>query len=95
MDMIQSFSGLNGILATASVLVRNGRPFSDLGTELAQVAKISQEDLNTLARKALPMDGALLVLVGDKKAILPQLEGLSLPAPVEYDASGRPVGGKR
>ena len=34
----------------------------------------------------------LLVLVGDKAQILPQLEGLDLPAPVELTVDGDPLG---
>jgi hypothetical protein len=47
--------------------------------------------LNRLAPSTVPLDRALLVLVGDREAILPQLEGLDLPAPEELDATGRPA----
>jgi len=92
MDMIQSFSGLRGIIGAASTLVRNGRPFSDLGEELAAVARVSRDDLNGIANEAVPVEHSLLVLVGDKAQILPQLEGLELPAPVELTVTGDPVG---
>lgn len=93
MDMIQSFAGLNGVLGTAVTLVRNGRPFSDLGEELAAVARVTEGDLNGLARGAVPLETGVLVLVGDKKAILPQLDGLGLPAPIELTVEGDPAGG--
>ena len=92
MDMIQSFSGLRGIIGAASTLARNGRPFSDLGQELAAVARVSRDDLNGIANEAVPLEQSLLVLVGDKAEILPQLEGLDLPAPVELTVTGDPVG---
>ena len=92
MDMVQSFSGLGGIIRAASTLVQNGRPFSDLGEELAAVGRVSRDDLNGIASGAVPLEQSLLVLVGDKAQILPQFEGLDLPAPVELTVTGDPVG---
>jgi len=95
MDMIQAFSGLNGVLAAAATLVRNGRPFTDLGTEMAVVAGLGEADLNGIAKSALRMDGGLLLLVGDLKLMMPQIEGLGLPAPIEFDVVGKRIEGKR
>jgi hypothetical protein len=47
--------------------------------------------LNRLCRAALQLDRGVLVLVGDRNAILPQLEGLGLPTVVEVDVDGNPV----
>ena len=91
MDMIQSFAGLQGILATASTLVLNDRPFTDLGQELSEVAKITDGDLNGIAREAVPLEAGVLVLVGDKGKVTEQLEGLGLPQPVELTVAGDPV----
>jgi predicted Zn-dependent peptidase len=91
MQLIRSFAGLNGIIGSATTLVRNGRPFSDLGDDLAIVAGITEKDLNGLARGAVPLEKGVLVLVGDKKSILPQLEGLDLPAPIELTVTGEPA----
>ena len=83
MDMIQSFAGLRGILRAATTLVRNNRPFSDLGEELKAIAAVRKSDLNRLTYGAVPLEKGLLVLVGDKKLVLEQLKGLELPTPVE------------
>ena len=83
MDMIQSFAGLRGILGAATTLVRNNRPFSDLGEELKAIAAVRKSDLNRLTYGAVPLEKGLLVLVGDKKLVLEQLKGLELPTPVE------------
>ena len=56
--MIQSFAGLRGIVDTATRLARNGRPFTDPGRELASVAGVTREELNELARRAVPLDRA-------------------------------------
>lgn len=91
MAIVQSFQGLSGILNTAAVLVRNNRPFSALGDELASFARMTDADLNKLAHDAVPLERALLVLVGDKKQIMEQIRDLKLPAPVELTVTGEPV----
>ena len=91
MRLVQSFAGLGGILNTAATLVRNGRPFSDIGEEIKQVARIGETELNRLAYNGVPLEHALLVLVGDKGEIEKQLEGLDLPAPTEFTVNGDPV----
>jgi len=88
MDMIQAFTGLAGILDVGSALVRNGRPFTQLGDELQRVARMTAADLNRLAYDAIPLERGLLVLVGDEKLIRKQLEGLELPAPIELTTTG-------
>ncbi len=87
-QMVQSFQGLTGILNTAATLVRNSQPFSAVGQELNAIARITDADLNRLAHNAIPLEKALLVLVGDKKEILKQLDGLDLPTPVESTVTG-------
>ncbi len=91
METMQSFAGLNGILSAGATLVVNDRPFSELGEELNALASVGESDLNRLAYAALPLEKAVLVLVGDKDQILPQLEGLELPVSIEYDVAGRRV----
>jgi len=91
MSMIQSFQGLGGVIGTAENLELNGLPFASLGDDLAAMTTVSEGDLNALAKGAIPLEEALLVLVGDRKVILKQLEGLGLPTPVEMSVRGEPV----
>jgi predicted Zn-dependent peptidase len=93
MSMMQTFSGLGGIVGAGATLVRNGRPFTELGEELQAVARMTEADLNLLAYNAVPLQQGLLVLVGDKKLILEQLSGLELPTPIELTITGLPVRG--
>jgi len=88
MDLMQSFEGLNGTLSAAATLVRNNRPFSQLGDDLRLVSQIDEGTLNRLAYNAVPLEKAVLVLVGDKATILKQLKGLDLPKPVEMTPEG-------
>ena len=94
MSTIQSFQGLGGVIGTAEELALNGLPFGSLGDDLAAMTAVSESDLNGLAKKAIPLEEALLVLVGDKKVIMKQLEGLGLPTPTELDVRGDPVSQK-
>jgi zinc protease len=51
------------------------------------LAAIGQEELNELAKQHLIMDDMIIVVVGDKAAVLPQLEALGYEI-VELDAEG-------
>ena len=88
MGMIQTFSGLGGIVSAGTTLVRNDRPFTELGEEMQAVARVTEADLNRLAYNAVPLEQGLLVLVGDKKLILEQLGSLELPTPIELTVTG-------
>ncbi|MGE5609980.1 MAG: M16 family metallopeptidase, partial [Bacillota bacterium] len=87
-EVVESFQGLAGIVGTAQVLESNGLPFSTLGDDLAGIQPISTTRLNELAGAAIPLDRALLVLVGDKQVIEAQIKGLGLPTAMELTASG-------
>ena len=71
---IQSFQGLSGILNTAAVLEQNGLLFSQLGDDLNAIGATAEAELNKLAGPAVPLEQAVLVLVGDKPSILEQLK---------------------
>ena len=54
------------------------------------LAAIGQEELNELASKHLSMEDMIIVVVGDKEAILPDLEGLGYEI-IELDADGNVI----
>jgi predicted Zn-dependent peptidase len=87
---VQAFSGLSGILSTATNYVELGAPFEILGEDLVTQASLDASALNAAAKTAIALDRGVLVLVGDKAEILPQLKGLPLPPPIEVDAWGNP-----
>lgn len=97
MDLVQSFQGLSGLVATAELLEQNGLPFDTIGDDLGQMTKIDSDDLNSIASSAIPLDQALLVLVGKKELIESQIKDMGLPAPEQLTARGEAVadsGGK-
>jgi zinc protease len=87
-NFVESFQGLRGILSTAETLEEVGLPFTTIGEDMGKLKNVSDADLNSRIKDALPLDNALLVLVGDKKLILEQLKGLQLPTPTEYTVNG-------
>ena len=50
--------------------------------------RIAEGDLNRMAYDAVPLEQSVLVLVGDKGAILEQINDLDLPEPVELTVQG-------
>jgi predicted Zn-dependent peptidase len=87
---VQGFSGLSGILATATNYTELGAPFETLGADLVAQSSLDAAALNAAAKTAIPLDRGVLVLVGDKAAVLPQLKNLGLSAPIEVDTWGNP-----
>ncbi|MES1147499.1 MAG: pitrilysin family protein, partial [bacterium] len=81
-DQIEALSSIEGIVATAAGLYQFDRKLADLGADLAGSQKVTDADLNKLAPRLGRLDHGVLVLVGDKSKILPQLKGLGLPEPV-------------
>jgi zinc protease len=89
-ETVRSFSGLGGVLAAAGQLVSVGQPFETIGKDMEAMRQVTAPQLNSLAGPAMPINSGVLVLVGDKSVILPQLKDLNLPAPVEYNVKGEP-----
>ena len=85
---VEGFSGLSGILATATSYAELGAPFETLGEDLAAQSSLDAAALNASAKTAIALDRGVLVLVGDKATILPQLKETGLPPPVEVDSWG-------
>lgn len=79
---IDNATTLEGVTFIAAWMNQFGRPYTDVGRDLDEIAAITPEQLNALAKDAIPLENGVLVLVGDKAQILAQLAGLGLPAPV-------------
>ncbi|MDX2065953.1 MAG: pitrilysin family protein [Fimbriimonadaceae bacterium] len=82
-NIIESLSTSDGVLATMRRLHENRRAFGSLSDDVTTIRALSKAVLDAQASRAFPFGQGVLVLVGDKRAILPQLEGLGLPTPVD------------
>jgi len=91
-DVVGDFATLDGILGQAAGRAASGLSFATIATDLTHASSITPRTLNTLAKNAITTDQGVLVLVGDKSAILPQLEALkNLPGASIVDSYGNEV----
>jgi predicted Zn-dependent peptidase len=90
-QIVQSLQSLDGIGENATELALNGCSFAQLAADIDAIAKITAADVNDASRTDLDLDHGVLVLVGDRRAIVEQLEGLGLPRPEERDVRGNTV----
>ncbi len=91
-DVVGDFATLDGILGQAAARAASGLSFATIATDLSHAGTITPQALNTLAKSAITTDQGVLILVGDKAAILPQLEAVTgLPKPTIVDAYGNEV----
>ncbi|HEY0868280.1 MAG TPA: pitrilysin family protein [Fimbriimonas sp.] len=80
-DLVQSLASIQGLTGLAMEFRANGQPVDALGQELAAIGAVDAAKINAAAGSGLNLEKGVLVLVGDRNAILPQLEGLGLPEP--------------
>ncbi len=88
---VQAFERLGGLISQGIERVVNEKPFPSLTRELAALDEVTASQLNALAKSSIPLDAALLVLVGDKDDILAQTKDMGLPAPVQMTVEGEVV----
>ena len=74
-----------------SELARFGLGVESVATDLAVATAYDRAKLNDFAKRAFPLENGVLVLVGDAGVVLPQLEGLGLPAPIRVTVDGDPA----
>ncbi|RYG48577.1 insulinase family protein [bacterium] len=80
---ITPLASLSGLLDEAADYAVQGLGFDALGAQLGAYGGLSPEAVNAAIREGILLDRGVIVLVGDRKAILAQLNGLGLPAPEE------------
>ncbi|BDG03889.1 M16 family metallopeptidase [Anaeromyxobacter oryzae] len=86
---VQTTAGLADRLAEA---VLEGRPADALREEATALGAVDAARASADARSGpYRFDGLAVVLVGDRKAILPQLAKAGLPPPIAVDADGAPI----
>lgn len=83
----ETTTSLAEVLAEFAV---NGQPLDSIGREFLALDAVTAEALNAEARSGLfDWSTLLIVIVGDKAAVLPQLKGAGFPDPLIADAEGR------
>ena len=79
--IVTGYGSLNEIVGTVLGLEATGSSLQKQDARLAALGKLNAKSLNEVGRRFYDRDKALIVLVGDKKAILEQIKGLELPKP--------------
>jgi predicted Zn-dependent peptidase len=86
-EVAEDFERLDGVLDRYAPIVVNGLRPAALAADVAKVPSVTAADLNRLATLLMRLDRGVLVLVGDRAKILPQLAGIALPEPEVVDPS--------
>jgi zinc protease len=84
MDTLSVFSAPDALVGASTALAATGRTLDDLQRDYGALQNLKTADVNSVASKAVPLENAVWVLVGDKKTVLPQLEGLGLPKAEDF-----------
>lgn len=91
MDDMQSFESLDSIVDLTTELAFHDRTFKDWRADLERLGGVTTAQLNELAKQTVRIANGVLVLVGDKKTIVPQLKEAGITEWVERTADGKPA----
>jgi len=80
-NAILAVQSLGGLIGIAEELYENGRTLDGFGQDLKSISSLDAGQINAIAKSAVPLDDAVIVLIGDKDLILKQIAGLKLPKP--------------
>jgi len=88
-ELVTRAESTSGLVQTFAGFLSQGRPAGSLAADLKALDGVTLEKANTQARSGLfRWADLLVVLVGDKKAVLPQLEKAGFPKPRLADEEG-------
>jgi len=89
-DLVQTYETVAGASGRLAQLAALGLPAGFDAAATRERAAASHAELTRLAASFVDPSKATIVVVGDLDTIRPQLDALGLPAPVIWDAEGRP-----
>ncbi|MHB8077879.1 MAG: M16 family metallopeptidase [Candidatus Krumholzibacteriia bacterium] len=91
-NLMESAETVGGLTAAVVDFAANGRPVDSLGRDIDALTVVTPAQVNALAASGLfKWDDLMLVLVGDRATVLPQLKTAGIAEPVTVDAEGRIV----
>jgi len=79
--VVEAFGTLSGALRVYEPYARYGLPPSRLAADVRAALGSAPDVLGALATRYVAVEGGVLVLVGDRKAVAPQLKEVGLPEP--------------
>lgn len=89
-ELVQSFATLGGYVSNAASLLEDNLAWASLQEDLKALDALTLDEVNALAKRGIPLEKGVLVMVGDKGTILGKIKeaGVSLPGIVEVDEQG-------
>lgn len=89
-NLIEVTETAAGLARSLTAYAIQGRPIDSLQGEIDAVEGVDVARANAYARSGIhEWNGLLVVLVGDRETILPQLRAAGFPEPIAVDAEGR------
>ncbi len=89
-NFVENAETVGGLTAAVVDFANNGRPVDSLGRDIDALAIVTPEQVNALAVSGLfTWDDMMIVLVGDRATVLPQLKTAGISEPVTVDVEGR------
>ena len=89
--IVSGYESLGSTVGTWLTMRDRGNAPADAAQDLARLNQVTPAAINGLVDRLIPTERMLLVLVGDRAAVLPQLEGLTLPPVDIVDEHGQRV----
>ena len=86
------FEGVSDVAGAVSDLVVYDLPLDEYEKRPARIEAVTAADVKRVAMEYFGSDAMTIVVVGEKKTVLPQVEALELGTVDERDAYGNPVG---
>ena len=90
-ELVQSFETQGGVLATLAGLYVNKKPVDAINAFARELPNYDLDRFNAIAHEFPTTDSAVITLVGDKNAILEQIQDMGLPTPVLRDVEGKRI----
>jgi zinc protease len=87
-DHVETHGSITSVAWQLANLVDSDLPPEAAAAWLRRSSELTVEDLSSHANGLYPMDGAIVILVGDGDTIRAQLEAHGFPAPMLVDAEG-------
>src|SRR5262249_19173759 len=91
-NTVSSFASLSGLVGVAGGAVTDRLGGAPVSRGLSELSNDMSEELNALAKRSIHLEGGVLVMVGDRATVEPQLENVAgMPKPVYVDTTGNPA----
>ncbi|MGE5436837.1 MAG: M16 family metallopeptidase [Syntrophothermus sp.] len=86
-----NFENIRQIVSALNRLVTSDLTVDDIYNYVSNIKKVSLVDVKKAAEEHITPDNCIIILVGDKEKIIPQLKELNFAEVIEVDSKGEPI----